>query len=114
MAKRENFLDYVPKHNSLFEYQDNKAGNIEVKVHNKGFFNKIAQLLFKKPKYSFIELDEFGSFVWRQMNGERNIYEIGELVKAKFGDKAEPLYERLCGFIKILHKNHYVVYVNKM
>ena len=116
MAKKqqENFLDYVPKHNSLFEYRDNKAGNIEVKVHNKGVFNKIAQVFAKRPKYSFIELDEFGSFIWRQMDGEKTIYEIGLAVKEHFGEKAEPLYERLCEFIKILHKNHFVVYMNKI
>ena len=116
MAKKqqENFLDYVPKHNSLFEYRDNKAGNIEVKVHNNGIFNKIAQVFAKRPKYSFIELDEFGSFIWRQMDGEKTIYEIGIAVKEHFGEKAEPLYERLCEFIKILHKNHFVVYMNKI
>ena len=92
MAKQqENFLDYIPKHNSLFEYHENEAGNIEVKVHNKGIFNKIAQVVAKRPKYSNIELDAFGSFIWRQMDGCRSIYEIGELVKAEFGDKAEPL-----------------------
>lgn len=112
--KQENFLDYVPKHNSLFEYQENKAGNIEVKVHNKGLFHKIAQVIARRPKYSYIELDEFGSFVWRQMDGARSVYDIGTLVKAEFGEKAEPLYERLCTFIRILHKNHFVVYKNKI
>lgn len=53
MAKqKENYLDYVPKHNSLFEFRDNKKGHVEIKVHNKGLFNRIAQLIAKKPKYS--------------------------------------------------------------
>lgn len=84
------------------------------KMHNKGVFNKIAQVLFKKPKYSYIELDEFGSFVWEQMDGKKTIYEIGTLVKERFGDKAEPLYERLSQYIKILHNNHFIVYENKL
>lgn len=114
MSKQDNFLDYVPKHNVLFEYRENKAGNIEVKIHNKGFFNKIAQIFAKRPKYSYIELDEFGSFIWRQMDGQRTIFDIGNLVKEHFGEKAEPLYDRLCTFIKILHKNHFIVYMNKI
>lgn len=115
MAKQQdNYLDYIPKHNSLYECRDNKKGNVEIKVHNKGLFNRIAQLIARKPKYSYIELDKFGSFVWRQMDGERNIYDISKLVKEEFGDKAEPLYERLCQFIKILHKNHFIVYINKI
>ena len=51
MAKqKENYLDYVPKQNSLFEFRDNKKGHVEIKVHNKGLFNRIAQLIAKKPK----------------------------------------------------------------
>ena len=42
MAKqKDNYLDYVPKHNSLFECRENKKGHVEVKVHNKGIFNRI-------------------------------------------------------------------------
>lgn len=115
MAKeQENFLDYIPKHNALFEFRENHVGNIEVKVQNKGFFNKVAQVFAKRPKFSYIELDEFGSFIWREMDGQKSVYEIGQQVKQEFGEKAEPLYERLSEFIKILHKNHYVVYQNKL
>ena len=112
--KKENYLDYIPRPNTLFECNKNKDGKIEIKMHNKGVFNKIAQVLFKKPKYSYIELDEFGSFVWEQMDGKKTIYEIGTLVKERFGDKAEPLYERLSQYIKILHNNHFIVYENKL
>ena len=57
MAKqKENYLDYVPKHNSLFEFRDNKKGHVEIKVHNKGLFNRIAQLIAKKPKYSYMSV----------------------------------------------------------
>ena len=38
--KKENYLDYVPKHNSLFEFRDNKKGHVEIKVHNKGFLTE--------------------------------------------------------------------------
>lgn len=114
VRKQDNFLDYIPKHNALFEFRENKVGNIEIKVQNKGFFNKMAQVLAKRPKYSYIELDGFGSFVWRQIDGQRTVYEIGQLIKNEFGEKAEPLYERLSKFVQILHKNHYVVYQNKI
>ena len=48
------------------------------------------------------------------MDGERSVYAIGQLVHSAFGEAAEPLYERLCRYIKTLHDNHYVVYVNKL
>ncbi len=111
--KKENYLDYIPKHNALFEWSEDKKGKVTVKVLNRGLYNRIAQIFFKRPKYSNIELDEFGSYVWKQIDGVRNVYEIGSLVKEHFGDKAEPLYERLAKFITILRNNGYVVYVNK-
>mgnify|MGYP006895909741 FL=1 len=50
MAKqKDNYLDYVPKHNSLFECRENKKGHVEVKVHNKGIFNRIGSLLHESP-----------------------------------------------------------------
>ena len=115
LAKQnDKYLDYVPKHNSLFECRENKKGHVEVKVHNKGIFNRIAQLIARKPRYSYIELDDFGTFVWHSIDGVRSIYDIGQLVKEHFGDKAEPLYERLCYFIKMLHMNQFIVYMNKI
>lgn len=112
--KKENYLDYIPKHNERFSWESKDNGLVVIKVPNTGFFNRIAQLIFRKPKFSYIDLDEFGSFVWTQMDGQKSVYEIGQAVKRQFGDKAEPLYERLAKFITVLRNNAYVVYVNKM
>ena len=113
-AGRDNFLDYIPRYNTRNTWSVNEAGIVVVRVHNTGFFNRVAQFFFKRPEYSDIKLDEFGSFVWKQMDGTRNVYEIGIKVKENFGEAAEPLYERLSQFIQILHRNAYIVYVNKI
>ena len=114
MAKKnkDNFLDYIPKHNSLYEYHTNEKGNIEIKMVNKGLFNRIAQIFFKRPKVSWIELPGMGTFIWNQIDGKRNVYEIGQLLKNEYGQEAEPLYERLCTYIKSLHNSCFIVYVN--
>ena len=50
MAKqKENYLDYVPKHNSLFEFRDNKKGHVEIKVHN--FYCSFSMMLGIKTIY---------------------------------------------------------------
>ena len=54
---QENYLDKVPVIQKKWEV--NEKGLVEVTVENTGFFNVIAQKVFKKPRYSFIELDEF-------------------------------------------------------
>ena len=53
-------------------------GIVEITVENTGFYNTIAQKIFKKPRYSFIKLDEYGSFVWQKIDGKKSIYEIGK------------------------------------
>lgn len=80
---------------------------------NKGIFNKIAQVIFRKPKISYIELEEFGSFVWQQIDGKRDVHAIGQKVKAKFGDKAEPLYTRLCTYVKTLKNHKFIMLMKK-
>ena len=112
-SAQENYLDYVPKHNALFPYQLKENGRIEVKVSNRGLFNRIAQIFFRRPKYSYIELDEFGSFVWQQIDGKRTIYDICMLIKEEFAEAAEPLFERAVQFFRILRRNAFVVYENK-
>lgn len=111
--QKDNYLDYVPKHNMLFPYTVKENGRVEVKVANRGMFNRIAQILFKRPKYSYIELDEFGTFVWQQIDGKRTIYDICMLIRDKFGEAAEPLFERATQFFQILRKNAFIVYENK-
>ncbi|MBR6510153.1 MAG: PqqD family protein [Clostridia bacterium] len=104
----ENFLEKKPVKNPEIAWKKDESGNITLEVENKGFFNKIAQKVFKKPKYSFIHLDEMGSFVWPFIDGERDIIAIGEDVKAHFGEKAEPLYERLAKYFQILESYGFV------
>jgi hypothetical protein len=62
----------------------------------------IRRLYFKIPEVSKIELDKFSSFVFLQINGERNIYEIGQILKNEYVEEIEPLYERLIIFLEFL------------
>lgn len=110
--QKDNFLDYIPKHNSLFPYEKTSDGLIEIKMQNKGLVKKITQVILKKPKFTYVKLEQFGSFIWEQIDGKRNVYDIGQLVKEHFGDEAEPVYERLCQYIKSLRTNGFIVYQN--
>ena len=77
-------------------------------IENKGAFNKIAQTIFKKPKVSHVHLDEFGSFIWLQINGERTVHDIALSVKEKFGEDAEPLYPRIIKFMQIMKSYDFI------
>lgn len=69
---------------------------------------ELLQKFFKKPKVTHIHLDEMGSFVWPLLDGEKNIIELGKEVEKHFGEKANPLYERLAKYFQILDSYHFV------
>ncbi len=104
----QNYLESRPYRVPSIRWSSDQNGMVTLEIDNKGFFNRVAQKLFKKPKVSYVHLDEMGSFVWPIIDGERDIIEIGELVKAHFGDKAEPLYERLAKYFKILESYGFI------
>ena len=103
----ENYLEKVPARADI-EWDTDSDGNVTLHIENKGVMNKIAQVLFKKPKVSYIHFDEMGSFIWQHIDGESDIIKIGESVKDHFGEKAEPLYERLAKYIQTLEAYKFI------
>lgn len=113
MKKSNNFLDYVLKHSDKITWSQNDDGIVTIDMYHKGFYNWIAQRLFKRPKVSHIALEKFGSFIWLQINENNTVGDIAILVKNKFGDEAEPLYDRLVSYIRILKNNGFIIYVKE-
>ena len=104
----ENFLDKIPFHKEGLSYSTDNSGNVTLEMENKGAVNRIAQFLIRKPKVSYIHLEEFGSFIWPLIDGKTDIHEIGEKVQEHFGDKAEPLYDRLAQYFQILENYGFI------
>ncbi len=107
-ANSQNYLDKIPLVSSSIEYKADDDGIVTLQIHNKGIINRIAQILFFKPKVSYIHLDELGSYSVLCADGKRSIFEIGKLVKNKFGQKSEPLYERLSKFFQIMDSYKFI------
>ena len=87
----KNYLDYIPVKNPDIEYETNEKGTITVFIRWEGFFNKIAQKFFHRPKVSSIDLDDYGSFV---PNMEKSL-------------------SRLIKFLEILKDHHLITYSEK-
>lgn len=112
MKKRtkENYLEKRPKRAEYIGWSKGNDGIITLEIENKGIFNRLAQKLLKKPRISYIHLDEMGSFIWPLLDGEKSVYEIAEAVKNQFKDKAEPLYERLVKYFQILESYNFIIW----
>ena len=76
--KEENYLEKKPVCKNGLNWSKDENGNVTLEMENKGVANRIMQKLIKKPKISYIHLDEMGSFIWPLMEGEKDILEIGK------------------------------------
>ncbi len=98
----DNYLDYIPKHSNKYQSKIDEEGKVTILVENTGIFNSLAQKLLKKPRVSQVHLDAMGNFIWPLINGENTVYDIAICVKEEFGEKAEPLYNRLIQYLKTM------------
>lgn len=57
-----------------------------------------------------VRLDDVGSFVWRHIDGTRDVRMICGAVQAEFGQRVEPVPERLGQLIRILKRERLVSY----
>lgn len=67
--------------------------------------NLFRKLKIKIPNYKNIELDEYGSYVFSQIDGNKTVKEIGQYLEKKFGENVNPLYERLLMFLNHIEVN---------
>ena len=116
MAKQKidkNYLDFIPVKNPEIKYETNDKGNITVFIRWEGFFNKIAQKFFHRPKVSSIDLDDYGSFVWNTIDDKKDIYTLSQELDAHF-PKMEKSLSRIIKFLEILKDHHLITYSEKL
>ena len=109
----KNYLKKIPARPDGLGWSKDDEGIVSLEIENKGWANKIAQKLLKKPKITYVHLDTMGSFIWPLMDGEMDIIRIGELVEEHFGEEAHPLYERLARYFQILDSYHFVKWIGE-
>ncbi len=105
----QNILDLIPIHNK--EWGKRADGTIYLKKDRfkNPFLNKMVGRLGIPPQIH-IHLDEFGSFVWHQCNGSQPVSEIAKKLHERFGDRVNPVYERLSAYIKQLAYQKFIAY----
>jgi hypothetical protein len=111
MKKKENYLDKIPEINNI-KWNTLDDGIIELVIENTGFYNSIAQKLFKKPRFSLIKLDKYGSFIWQQIDGKKDLFEIGKCLAGRYSDAENQLYQRLSKFFAIMEQHKYIRFIN--
>ncbi len=102
-----NYLTMIPF--AIYSHEFNSEGKIDVLVprFTDKVFGKLLQPRLKK-KYIKANLDEFGTATWQLINGSNTVSRIGELLTEKFGDKIQPVYDRLTLFLTHLYNAGFI------
>lgn len=106
--KTDNYLDLIPVFHETHTWDQNEEGIVTIYIENKGMMNRFAQKFFHKPKVSQVHLDEMGSFILPLIDGQHSVNDIALLIKEHFGEKAEPLYNRLITYMHTLESYGFV------
>lgn len=100
--KNVNYLELTPVRNYKFVTEED--GRVSVLIPR--FTNKILVSLIasrmKNPDVKVV-LDEFGSGVWLEVDGTKNVNRICELMSAKFGERIQPAVERVTKYFSQLY-----------
>lgn len=110
--QQKNYLDLIPERAAALTWSTDDEGIVVLEVENTGVFNRIAQKLFKKPKYTKVHMEKYGSFLWPLIDGERSVMELADLQKAEFGEEVEPLYPRVVKYMQIMESYHFISFKN--
>ena len=105
----QNYLDHIPQRHPDIEFETGEDGIVTLLVEWKGFYHRIAQRFFHRPRVSDIRLDELGSFVWLAIYGESNVHKLSKKLEVQFPDMEKSL-SRLIKFLEILHDNHMIIW----
>jgi hypothetical protein len=107
VLKGVNYLELTPFR--IYEHQVEENGLVAVLLPR--FENKTLKSLFVsryKSPYIKIKLDEFGSAAWLQIDGKKKVDLIAKELLNKFGDKIQPVEERLTSFFTQLYFQKFI------
>ncbi|GCF95583.1 hypothetical protein NRIC_34740 [Enterococcus florum] len=69
----------------------------------------LRKIRYHIPEKSEMELDEYGSFIFQQIDGRQTVEEIGEKLAEAHEEASNQLYDRLLLYLNHLEKNeHYI------
>lgn len=97
---------YIPEHkHDEWEVRNKKVFLV---FQHDSFAERLARWLVKKPYVSDIELDELGSVTWQLIDGKNTVYDIAQKLTEKFGEKCQPINERLIMYLRYLNRKGWI------
>lgn len=113
--RNDELLNMIFKISTKVEYETDEKGIVTILIKQDHRIQRaIRKIGFRLPEYKRVTMDAYGSCVFLQFDGRRNVREIGDSLEETYGDKVQPLYERLLLFISHLEQQfHYIENINE-
>ncbi len=96
-----NLLELVPKRTRNFDVDENGSVTVMMPRFEHDWMMRRFVPRWKNP-YVHTRLDDVGSFVWLQCDGETPVETIAERMREHFGEAVEPVHDRLKVFLQQL------------
>ncbi len=90
-------------------YTDETSGRVIIKRPR--FITPVARKIigpFMKSSHFLVKLDELGSVVWQNCDGNNSVQNIGERLLDKFGNDLDSVWERVSKFILQLNREKFI------
>ena len=81
--------------------------NLLVPPYGRGRWGKKLQTWFRASSHR-VRLDDIGSFVWQQCDGRNRVRDIAAAMHEHFGERVQPVEERLVLFLTQLVRGRFV------
>ncbi len=98
---KDEWLQLVPMAECEAEWDDQQVVLLIPRARNP-VLKFFVSILNSKPHFR-LKLDEVGSFVWQQVDGQRTIGDICQALEAHFKERVAPADERTIEFFKRLY-----------
>ena len=103
-----NLLELRPKRNLEWETQPNANVVLLIPKFRNRLLVKWFVPMLSKPNIR-LKLDERGSHIWRQCDGNTTVARMGEEMSTKFGEPLDTTYERIGKFVQQLARDKFVM-----
>lgn len=104
-----NYLDLVYIRDPEKHWETRSDGTAVVDLEHHGFFARIAQTFFKKPKVSHIALDRYGSVVWNLLDGNHTNGDIIRIMEETFPKEKDRMLDRTVTFLGTLQASGFII-----
>jgi len=104
-----NYLELTPVRNYDHVVEDTGLISVLVPKFDIKWLDKIMSKIIRS-RFFKAKLDEFGTATWLEMDGTKSVQSVSEHLQKKFGEKINPVDERLTKFLSELYKYNFITF----